>query len=100
MIYEANPECNLSIEDHWGRSTQPMLAPAFLGTLGEWDADRLDNVFRHLHQGQALLQACVHPTEAAAKQMDWTRSFPERQRANAGYAKNLRDQIVLGRGAG
>jgi sugar phosphate isomerase/epimerase len=94
LIYEAHPECNLSIEDHWGRSTQPMFAPAFLSSLGEWDGDHLDKVFRHLWQGQALVQAGMHPTEAEAKQLDWSKIFPERQRTNAAYAKQLRDRVV------
>jgi len=94
LVYEAHPECNLSIEDHWGRSTRPMLEPAFLGSLGEWDGNRLGKILRHLWQGQALVQAGMHPTEVEAKQMDWAKIFPERQRTNAAYAKQLRDRGV------
>jgi hypothetical protein len=28
--------------------------------------------------------------------MDWVKAFPERQRINAAYAKQLRDKIVAG----
>jgi hypothetical protein len=98
LIYEAYPQCNLSIEDHWGRSTRPMLAPAFLGSLGEWDGDRLDRILRHLRQGEVLIQAGMHLTEAESKQMDWVKAFPERQRINAAYAKQLRDRVVVGQG--
>lgn len=96
LIYETYPECNLSIEDHWGRGTHPMLGPGFLGSLGEWDGERLGKIFRHLWRGQALIQAGMHLTEAEAKEMDWAQAFPERQRINASYAKQLRDKVVAG----
>jgi len=94
LIYEAYPACNLSIEDHWGRGTHPMLAPAFLDSLGEWDGERLSQILRHLWQGEELIRAGMYLTEAEAKEMDWAKAFPERQRINAAYAKQLRDRIV------
>lgn len=96
LIYAAYPDCNLSIEDHWGRGTHPMLAPAFLDSLGPWDGERLGKIMGHLWQGQASLAAGMHVTEAESKEIDWVKAFPERQRLNAGYAKSLRDAAVSG----
>lgn len=98
ILYEANPECNLSIEDHWGRMTMSIYDPAFLASLPGWNGERLAKLLQHLMRGEQLLRAGMYPTAEEAKNIDWASVFPERERANAGYAKKLRDQAVAGRG--
>lgn len=96
LIYASYPDCNLSIEDHWGRGTHPMRSTAFLDSLGEWDGERLGKILDHLWQGQTLVSAGMHLTEAESKEVDWVKAFPERQRLNALYAKALRDAAAAG----
>jgi len=93
MLYQANPECNLSIEDHWGRGTHPMLRPEFLESLGPWESDRLAKVLGHLSRGQGLMDSGAQLTGAAAKEVDWTEAFPGRLAKDAAYARELRDKL-------
>ena len=94
MLYEANPEVNLSIEDHWGRMTVPLFNEEFLESFPEWTGQRLAKLFQHLWRGESLIRAGLHPTAEEAKGIDWKKVFPERQRSNAAYAKRLRDETV------
>ncbi|MHB9034020.1 MAG: sugar phosphate isomerase/epimerase family protein [Anaerolineae bacterium] len=93
MLYKANPQCNLSIEDHWGRGTNPMLRPAFLESLGPWEGERLSKVLSHLSQGKGLLDSGAQLTAPAAKQVNWVEEFPKRLRLDAQYARALRDKL-------
>jgi hypothetical protein len=94
VLYQANPEITLSIEDHWGRMTIPIYDAAFLNTLPGWNGERVAKLARYLWEGESLLRAGLHPTAKEAKSVDWTKVFPERQRSSAAYAKQLRDEIV------
>jgi sugar phosphate isomerase/epimerase len=98
ILYTANPEINLTIEDHWGRMTLPIYDPSFLNTLGPWDGGRTAVLARYLWEGERLLRAGLHPTAAEAKDVDWGKVFPERQRSNAAYAKRLIEEITRGGG--
>jgi sugar phosphate isomerase/epimerase len=94
MLYRANPDCNLTIEDARAhRGIRPMYAPEFLDTLSGWDGVRLSKIMRHLWRGQALVQSGVQLTGAEAEEVDWKEVLPERQRWNATYAKQLRDRL-------
>ena len=93
MLFRANPQCNLSIEDHWGRGTNPMLRPAFLESLGPWEGERLAKVLGHLSRGKGLLDSGAQLTGPAAQQVDWLQAFPKRLRLDALYAKGLRDAL-------
>lgn len=93
MLYHANPQCNLTIEDARAhRGIRPMYAPEFLDTLSGWDGERLSKILRHLWRGQMQVQSGVQLTGAEAEEVDWTKALPERQRWNAAYAKQLRDR--------
>jgi sugar phosphate isomerase/epimerase len=94
LLYQANPDINLSIEDHWGRMTMPIFDGAFLATFPAWDGERVAGLLHHLWEGQSLLRAGLHLTAEEAKQIDWEKVFPERERMNAAYAKQLRDEVV------
>ena len=94
MLHQANPEINLTVEDHWGRSTLPVFDKEFLNSIPEWDGTQVANLLKNLQQGESLLRAGGHPTKTESDQIDWKRVFPERARYNALYAKQLRDKIV------
>jgi len=94
LLYEANPETNLSIEDHWGRTPMPVFNREFLNSIPGWDGSKVADMLKHLQQGESLLRAGLYPTEEESKQIDWKKVFPERARYNAIYAKKLRDEIV------
>lgn len=98
ILYQANPDCNLSIEDHWGRMTMPIYDPAFLSSFPNWNGEQLAKLLQHLMQGERLLRAGMYPTAEEASNIDWASVFPERERSNAGYAKKLRDQVAAGHG--
>ena len=94
LLYQANPEINLTIEDHWGRSAMPVFDKEFMSTIPGWDGVQVANLLKHLQQGESLLRAGLHPTVQESKQIDWKKVFPGRARYNATYAKQLRDKIV------
>ncbi|MHB1355675.1 MAG: sugar phosphate isomerase/epimerase family protein [Anaerolineae bacterium] len=93
MLFKANPQCNLSIEDHWGRGTHPMLRPAFLDSLGPWEGERLSKVLGTLSKGKGLLDSGAQLTSPASQKVDWVQEFPKRLRLDASYAKALRDRL-------
>lgn len=93
LLYQANPELNLSIEDHWGRMTMPIFKSTFLDSF-EWRGSQVKDLLGFLYEGQKRLAAGAAPTTEEAKQIDWKQVFPERARYNAAYARHLRDQVV------
>jgi hypothetical protein len=93
-LYEANPDLYMSIEDHWGRMTVPIYDAAFMESLGAWSGERAAQLARYLWKGEQLFRAGLHPTAEETDDVDWTTVFPERQRTNAAYAKQLRDEVV------
>lgn len=94
LLYQANPEINLTVEDHWGRSMLPVFDKEFLNSIPGWNGNQVVNLLEHLQQGESLLRAGLHPTADESKQIDWKQVFPERARYNAIYAKRLRDEIT------
>lgn len=93
LLYQANPELNLSIEDHWGRMTMPVFTSTFLDSF-EWRGAHVKQLLGFLYEGQKRLAAGLFPTAEEAKQIDWKKVFPERAQYNAAYAKRLRDQVI------
>lgn len=93
LLYQANPELNLSIEDHWGRMTMPIFKSTFLDSF-EWRGSQVQDLLCFLYEGQKRLAAGLFPTVEETKQIDWKLVFPERARYNAAYAKRLRDEVV------
>lgn len=96
ILYKANPEINLSIEDHWGRTPMPVFNKEFLNSIPGWDGSKVADLLKHLQQGESLLRAGMYPTPEESNQIDWKKVFPERARYNAIYAKQLRDEIIKG----
>jgi len=94
LLYKANPEINLSIEDHWGRSTMPVFDREYLNSIPNWDGAKIADLLRHFQQGESLLRAGLHPTADESKRIDWKKVFPGRARHNAIYAKQLRDEVI------
>ncbi|MGC8871121.1 MAG: sugar phosphate isomerase/epimerase family protein, partial [Brevinematia bacterium] len=94
ILYQSNPDTNLTIEDHWGRMTVPVFDQKFMTSLGIREGAELAKLLRHLWDGQTLMRTGVHPTAIEAGQIDWQKVFPERMRYNAFYAKRLRDQVI------
>lgn len=94
LLYQMNPEINMTVEDHWGRSAVPVFDEEFLSSIPGWDGSQVANLLRHLQNGESLIRAGVHPTETESKQIDWKRVFPERARYNAIYAKRLREEVT------
>jgi sugar phosphate isomerase/epimerase len=94
LLYQANPEINLTIEDHWGRSTLPVFDKEFLNSIPGWDGAQVASLLRHLQQGEILLRAGLHPTASESKQINWKQIFLGRAGHNATYAKQLRDEIA------
>lgn len=94
ILYQSNPDTNLTIEDHWGRMTVPVFDQDFMKSLEIREGDKLAKLLRHLWNGQILMKTGVHPTTTEANQIDWQKIFPERMRYNAFYAKKLRDQVI------
>jgi sugar phosphate isomerase/epimerase len=93
LLYQANPELNLSIEDHWGRMTMPIFDSNFLDSF-EWHGAQVTELLRFLYEGQKLLAAGLFPTAEESNEIDWKQVFPERAKYNAAYAKRLRDEVV------
>jgi sugar phosphate isomerase/epimerase len=94
ILYQSNPDTNLTIEDHWGRMTVPVFDQNFMTSLGIRNGAELAKLLKYLWDGQTLMKTGVHPTTIEANQIDWQKIFPERMRYNAFYAKRLRDQVI------
>lgn len=93
LLYEANPEINLSVEDHWGRTKMP-INEEVLESIPNWSGTQVVKLLRHLQKGEELLRAGMHPTIAESNQIDWKNVFPERARYCATYAKQIRDKVI------
>jgi hypothetical protein len=76
----------------------PIFDAAFLATFPAWNGEQVAMLLRHLWDGQSLLRSGLHLTAEEAKQIDWAKVFPERERMNAAYAKQLRDEVVARHG--
>jgi sugar phosphate isomerase/epimerase len=94
ILYQANPDLYMSIEDHWGRMTVPVYDAAFLESVGPWSGARAAQLNRYLWKGEQQLRAGLQPSAEESEAVDWSVVFPERQRTNAAYAKQIRDEIV------
>ena len=91
-LHDANPDINLTVEDHWGRSNVPVYDAAFLDSLPATGAARAA-FLRQLRAGQAALEAGQAPTKAEVGEWDLAAVLPERARRNAAYAKELRAEV-------
>jgi sugar phosphate isomerase/epimerase len=94
ILYQANPDLYMSVEDHWGRMNVPVYDAAFLESVGPWSGERAALLNRYLWEGEQLLRAGLQPTQEETDAVDWSVVFPERQRTSAAYGKQIRDEIV------
>lgn len=93
ILYQQNPEINLTIEDHWGRMVVPVFNQEFMSTLGDRSGTEISKLLYSLFSGQILIKSGILPTAMEASQINWKEVFPERIKYNLIYAKKLRDQI-------
>ncbi|MBD3183936.1 TIM barrel protein [Candidatus Poribacteria bacterium] len=93
MLYKANPDLNLSIEDHWGRSPVPIYNEEYMNSFANWNGLRIINLLKHLQKGESLIKAGMHLTDDRINSLDWKRVMPERAVYNRIYLKKLRDEI-------
>ncbi len=96
LLYQANPDVNLTVEDSGGRLLIPIYDEEFIASFTEWHAGRLTKLFRHLWNGEQQIRSGLHTTAEEAEYVDWAEVVPARQRYNALYAKQLRDEVVSG----
>lgn len=92
-LHDANPNINLTVEEHWGRSHVPAYDTAFLDSLPPASGDTRAKFLRHLGRGREALDSGRVPSKATTDAWDLAAVLPERARANAEYAKALRDGL-------
>jgi sugar phosphate isomerase/epimerase len=94
ILYQANPEINLTIEDSGGRLVVPVYDAAYMESFADWSGRRLAKMLNHLWKGELQVRSGLHTTAEEAKHVDWAQVVPDRQQVNAAYAKALRDSVV------
>ncbi len=92
-LHEANPDIALTVEDHWGRSSVPVYDAAFLDSLPPPAGDARAKFLKHLQVARAHLDSGRLPSRAIVDTWDLDAVLPARARANAEYAKGLRDRL-------
>jgi len=94
MLYQANPDIHLNIEDGWGFIPIPFDDPVFLNSFTDLTAERLVRFMRFLRRGEALLRAGMHPRPDEIKSYNVPMAMASRLWHSANYARRLRDEIV------
>lgn len=94
MLYTANPEINLNIEDSGGFIPIPMYDKAFLASFTDLTPPRMVRFIRYLWQGDQQVRAGLHPHPEESKRINWAEVIPARLQYNADYARRLRDEVV------
>lgn len=92
-LHAANPDINLTVEEHWGRSNVPVYDEAFLNSLPPVAGDVRAGFLRRLGLGREALDTGRVPSKATVAGWDLASVLPERARANAEYCKALRDSL-------
>ncbi|MBT3271385.1 sugar phosphate isomerase/epimerase [Candidatus Poribacteria bacterium] len=93
ILHDANPDIALTVEDHWGQSSVPIYDAAFLSSLPPAPGDTRAKFLKHLQLARAHLDAGRLPSKAEVETWDLGTVLPDRARANAAYAKDLRDSL-------
>ncbi len=93
ILHDANPDMDLTVEDHWGRSNVPVYDAEFLASLPAATGEARASFLRQLRAGAAALESGSVPTRKAVAEWDLSATLPDRARRNAEYAKGLRDAL-------
>ncbi len=94
ILYQANPNVHLNIEDSGGFIPIPMYDEAFLESFTDLTPTRMARFVRHLWRGEQQLRAGLHPRPEESKELDWATIIPARLQYNVDYARRLRDETV------
>lgn len=94
ILYRANPNVHLNIEDSGGFIPIPMYEEAFLGSFTDLTPVRMARFVRHLWRGEEQVRAGLHPRPEESKGIDWAAVIPARLQYNVDYARRLRDETV------
>ncbi len=94
ILYRANPNVHLNIEDSGGFIPIPMYDEAFLGSFTDLTPTRMARFVRHLWRGEQQVRAGLHPRPEESKDIDWATIIPGRLQYNVDYARRLRDETV------
>ena len=94
ILYRANPNIHLNIEDSGGFIPIPMYNKAFLRSFTDLTPVRMARFLRHLWRGEQQVRAGLHPRPEESQKIDWAVVIPARLQYNADYARQLRDNTV------
>lgn len=94
ILYKANPNVHLNIEDSGGFIPIPMYDEPFLRSFSDLTSIRMARFLRHLWRGDQQLRAGVHPRPEESRKIDWSTVIPARLQYNVDYARRLRDETV------
>ena len=94
ILYRANPNVHLNIEDSGGFIPIPMYDEAFLNSFTDLTPVRMARFTRHLWRGEQQVRTGLHPRPEESKEIDWAEVIPARLQYNVDYARRLRDEAV------
>ncbi len=94
ILYQANPDVHLNIEDSGGFIPIPMYDEAFLNSFTDLTPTRMARFVRHLWRGERQVRAGLHPRPEESKDIDWAAVIPARLPYNVDFARRLRDETV------
>ncbi len=93
ILYKANPDLHLNIEDGWGYIHVPSYDEAFLRTFPEYDAVHMMQFMKELRRGQGMLEAGMQIRPEEYKDHDAAQMMAAHMWHSAEYARKLRDEI-------
>lgn len=94
ILYQANPNVHLNIEDSGGFIPIPMYDEAFLNSFTDLTPTRMARFVRHLWRGERQVRAGLHPRPEESRDIDWAAVIPARLPYNVDFARRLRDETV------
>ena len=94
ILYQANPDVHLNIEDSGGFIPIPMYDEAFLRSFTDLTPVRMARFLRHLWLGEQQVRSGLHPRPEESQHIDWPTVIPARLQYNVDYARRLRDETA------
>jgi len=94
VLYAANPDISLNLEDSGGYHLVPIENEEFLSTLSDLTVRDTVRFMSLLRRGEQLVRSGIQPTPAENEAMDWRTVVAGRLDANIDYMKRLRDDLV------
>ncbi len=94
ILYQANPNVHLNIEDSGGFIPIPMYDEAFLNSFTDLTPTKMARFVRHLWRGERQVRAGLHPRPEESRDIDWAAVIPARLPYNVDFARRLRDETV------